>query len=143
MAKFNDQEMLVKLYSESIIDRRNRHQKTIVFLEHILQTDWFKNCPPHIQILYKDFPPWGFYTYKNDQSVPIRHFGVIEDQDKYYLDAIVNDTKVKIDINDVIKINEWNDLQLENIKQSLYPGTMMEPIAFVIGANTLECPFNL
>lgn len=136
MSKLSYEETMVRVFNENVNDRHLRHDKLNSLLEKdILSSVWFKNQPPHIQELYAKYPPWGFYTFNNDTTVPIRHFGIMEKDGVYKLQAVVNDILVQegIDPNLVHRVKHWSNAHIENIKKSTHPATLMEPMGFMVG----------
>lgn len=131
--KLSLEETLVRLNDEPREDRRKRHAKTISFLEKdVLGSHWFHSRPQHVQDAYRANPPWAFFVLKNDPSVPVRHFGIAEDEKEgLKVNAVVDDRPQMLKLDEIVRIDEWTDEHLQKIQTSISPAAMMEPMGFM------------
>lgn len=65
--------------TEHIVYREDLREAIKLWIK-VTETDWFKERPANVQKLYNQYPPWKFYTNK-EQTVAYRVYSIGECED--------------------------------------------------------------
>jgi hypothetical protein len=130
--KLTIEETHARIINEDPETRKDRHASAKEFIKQkIFSSFWYENLDQDIKDIYTTYPPWEFYTLKSDDTIPVRHSGIIKQDVGFFVNAVVNDKQQLLNVSDIIQVDNWTHEQFENIKKSINPSVMSEPVAFV------------
>src|SRR4051812_35877160 len=117
------QSFKIRSDKEHTIDQDNL-KKAINVWNQLKETDWFKERPLNVQELYNNYPPWKFYTNK-DNTTAYRVYGVLEQNDGTLRLAtacgmmmMTNLTIGGHDPNDLIPVEKYTESAFEKLKMN-------------------------